>query len=318
MSHSRDIMLTGKNDQLSEISGYRQTDLPSIVGALRADNVIWLHDIKANQADEIMQDVATQLGILDGLSLQAEYASFHGHRKRIGKYFMTVTGRNAHEYITPHSEGNSTIKMQLAAFYCFENTTDGGDTILFKINNYGKCWSNLREMRRKYRRDPQKTITRSVTLQARGQYQLDLDKDEVDERDIVVREHECAIDGLVLVDVLAAPRTTHSIILDSEVFAYWSTIGNIDTTCAAEFDRVLRESFLLKEPAAGSSLSQCDTYADRRIWTSNVAFSDIFTCKVIVKLTGGDLIIHNNLSWAHSASNWTAGSGERKMAAAFA
>jgi hypothetical protein len=35
-------------------------------------------------------------------------------------------------------------------------------------------------------------------------------------------------------------------------------------------------------------------------------------------MAGGDLVIYNNLTWAHSVANWSPDSGTRRVIAAFA
>jgi len=55
-----------------------------------------------------------------------------------------------------------------------------------------------------------------------------------------------------------------------------------------------------------------------QVWNSGVDYSKVFRCKITRKLAPGDLIIQNNLTWVHSSSNWSPGSGTRKVAASFA
>jgi len=57
---------------------------------------------------------------------------------------MSVNERNDYQFIPPHSEGNHLMNMQLAAFFCYENSTDGGVTVLLNINETFNEWHKLR------------------------------------------------------------------------------------------------------------------------------------------------------------------------------
>jgi hypothetical protein len=234
----------------------------------------------------------------------------------MGEYFMTVTGRDAHQFITPHSEGSSKTNMQLAAFYCLKNTTDGGVSILFHVKEGASGWPRLREARRKYKVASGSSLTPLLEKRARGQYQLDIEDDVLQADDIVLEVHNTTIQGLSLVDALSMPRASYSVILGRQVLAFWSTIGNIDKTCASDFARLLSEAGLLRHETM--QLGNLDRYADRRLWDSSVLLEEVFDSNLLVGLEAGDLIIHNNQSWAHAASNWSSGTGQREVAAAFA
>jgi len=80
----------------------------------------------------------------------------------------------------------------------------------------------------------------------------------------------------------------------------------------------LRESGLLKETLEGPTVGMMDNAADRRVWNSGVSFAGLFKCKITRKLRPGELIIQNNFTWTHAASNWFRGSGTRRIAASFA
>src|ERR1700685_3721956 len=123
----------------------KSTDVPQIAKSLRQDLVVLIEDVAAEEADALIQQVADALGLLDTLTLQAGFAAFLGHRHNVGTYFMSVNNRDSYQFVTPHSEGDRFSKMQLASFYCYENSTDGGETMLFNIDDSGGAWRSFRE-----------------------------------------------------------------------------------------------------------------------------------------------------------------------------
>jgi hypothetical protein len=291
-------------------------DGASVAAGLRQDQVVLLRNVAPERADALLHEIAQTLGLLDGLRLQAGYASLLGHRRKIGEYRMTVNDRSGYQFIPPHSEGDSFINMQLASFYCFENSTDGGETLLMNVNDSSPVWQTLREQ--VTRIAPQsRSLSPAELNQARGLYRL-RSASKVLPDDRVIRERPTATAGLTLADVLAPVRKTRSLILDRDLHAYWVSIAIMDHDALPFFVSILKQADLLREPAGGMDVRQMDNAASQRLWASGVDYNDLFTCKIRHKLVSGDLILHNNLTWTHSASNWTPGSGVRKVAAAFA
>jgi len=288
-----------------------------LLRSLREDMVVLIRNVNAERADSVMYEVADRLQLSGSLKLQAGFAGFVGHRHTIGKYFMSVNKRDDYQFIPPHSEGSSFVGMQLASFFCYENNTDGGETILMNTDGSSSVWQSLKE---KVRRGKigSRPLARHEILRARGLYKLNLPADVIREDDQILEERTTEIPGLAIVDVLAKPQKTHSAILDRELYVYWDSVGSIDSDSAAQYELLLRQSGLLKEPNGGLQLHQMDNSADRRIWHSRVNYAHLFRCKITRKLEPGDLIIQNNLTWTHSASNWSPGSGTRKIAASFA
>ena len=286
------------------------------VDALKKDMVVLLEGLSPSQADEFVVRVAAAADLTDCLKLQAGFANFLGHRERVGEYFMSVSSRSEYQFISPHSEGSSFIGMQLASFYCYENSTDGGETILLNVNSSSHAWSSLREVR--VRGKASRVLARHELARLGGLYQINLPEDELKEDDHVLKEENSAIKGLSILRVLAKPQTVLSRLTNQYVYAYWDSIAGIDFDSAEEFECLLRNQGLLKEPLGGLPLPSMDSSANRRIFKSGVRYKDIFKCTLTRKLRRGDLIVLNNLSWTHSAANWTPGSGLRKVCAAFA
>lgn len=295
----------------------RAIDVALVVESLRRDQVVLIRNLNGEQADRVMSDTASGLGLSGALELQAGFAGFLGHRHNIGKYFMSVNKRDNYQFVTPHSEGTSFIGMQIAAFFCFENSTDGGETILMNVDSSGNVWGSLREKIRKAKIGVSPLAPRQIS-RIRGLYQLDPRTDILRDDDQILQEHHTDITDLIIVEVLARPKKTHSCILDEMVYAYWDSVGGIDFDSAREFERLLRQAKLLKEPHEGIHLHEMDNSAGRRVWHSKVNYSDLFKCKITRKLAPGDLIIQNNMTWTHAVSNWSPGSGTRKVAASFA
>ena len=102
------------------------------------------------------------------------------------------------------------------------------------------------------------------------------------------------------------------------MFAYWMTMAIADRDSIPFFVSHLRQDNLLIQQPDGLDLLKMDNGAAGRIWESGVDYNRLFKCKVIRKLAPGELLLHNNLTWAHSASNWTPDSGRREVSAAFA
>ena len=294
---------------------FRKTD--QILEALKGDHVVLIRNINPEQSDSIMYDVARRLGLSDSLELQACFAGLQGHRYNIGKYFMSVNQRHDYQFVPPHSEGTSFAGMQLAAFYCYENSTDGGESILMNVNGSTDIWQSFRERKNRGRLGSRQLAPGEIS-RARGLYEINMPTDILREDDKILEERATAIPDLTVMDVLAKPSQTECRILDRKLYVYWDSIGSIDFDSAQEYARLLRHCGLMKEPQGGLELDQLDCCASRRIWHSGVKYAQLFKCKITYKLVPGDLVIQNNLTWTHATSNWSPGSGTRKIAAAFA
>lgn len=290
-------------------------DARAIVDCLARDLVVLVRGASADDADRITAGVAATLGLSESLELQAGLASM-GNRVRVGRYFMTVNRRADYQIVTPHSEGSSFVAMQLAAFYCYENSTDGGETILMNVDGEAPAWQRLRERVR--RGKTSRTLTRGDAARARWMYQLDLPADALQEDDIVLGEERAEIDGLTLVDVLARPQMRRSLIRGLEFHAYWDSIDGADFDSIAHYAQWLRHWGLLREPREGGDIRRLDSDAERRVWSSGADYTGLFRCRVTRKLEAGDLVLQNNMSWTHAVANWSPASGVRKVVAAFA
>ena len=287
-----------------------------IVDSLRADKVVLIREVPPEQADAVLGAVTDGLGLLHRLRLQAEFAELKGHRQRVGEYRMTVNARTAYQFITPHCEGDSYVNIQLASFYCLENSTDGGENLLLNIDDGSTAWPSLRELVTRVAPNSEK-LPAATMRRATVMYHLESPPD-LRQEDEVVAEFPGAIRGLRLLKALAQPRRTHSQILQRDVFAYWDSVASIDFDCVHAYARTLEGRGLLRASPQGLTLAQMDNAQPRRLRSSGVDHNLLFKRMIRYKLAPGDLILLNNLTWAHSAANWTPESGVRNIAAAFA
>lgn len=124
--------------------------------------------------------------------------------------------------------------------------------------------------------------------------------------------------GLNLADVLAKPRKTYSILLDRNVYAYWSSITRFDSDSVREFKDLLKTAGLYKTPNVSGAGRYDDGLIDKKLWSSGNSYADIFKGRLFIKLQPGDFLVVNNLTWTHGVSNWTPRSGHRKIGAALA
>src|SRR4051812_18174323 len=120
-------------------------DVSTIVTSLERDSAVLVTDLRPESADSLMRKIAEKLSLQRSLELQAGFADLSGHRKRTSKYFMTVNKRTDYQFVTPHSEGHSLNGIQLAGFFCHENTTDGGESILMNVDDMSILWESRRE-----------------------------------------------------------------------------------------------------------------------------------------------------------------------------
>ena len=290
-------------------------DLESVINALKQDKVVLTQNVAADAADQLMFNICDKLGLSAGLELQAGFASSLGHRENVGKYFMTVNKRNHYEFISPHSEGTRFSNMQLAAFYCYENTTDGGDTILMKVNQACKAWQTLREVVK--RGKSSRALTRAEMREIKAMARISMPKDKLKPDDEIL-ESKPFNAHFDVITALAKPIKTHSQLLDSELFSFWDTIDSIDHDSAMQFYIYLKERNMLRLPSEGLDITALDDGSHRRKKKLGANYQDLFSCQITRKLKPGDFIIQNNLSWTHAVSNWTPDSGIRKVVAAFA
>jgi hypothetical protein len=249
--------------------------------------------------------------------LQASFADLYEHRHNIGDYFMSVNERGAYEFILPHSEGSAFVGMEIAAFYCFENSTDGGETILMHIDPDSREWGRLRQRAARVRPTGEAFYPQQIA-RAKVLYQLNLLSDTLNEDDEILGEFPTEIQGLTIVDVLTKPSVSYSRILDRELYAYWDNIAAIDCDSADEFVCMLKHDHLLHEPQGGLPISQMNHAARRGVYKSGLRYLALFDSLVIRKLQKGDFLLFNNMTWTHATTNWTPGSGRRYVAAAFA
>lgn len=288
-----------------------------ILDNLREDKVILIKGLSPNEADTLIESVAEFLQLSDSLKIQAGFASIQGHRKNIGKYFMSVNKRNAYDFITPHSEGDSLSKMQLASFYCYKNTTNGGESILFNVNSDSTAWRKLREETIRLNLNDYKPSP-SETLQARLKYQIDLENDIIKKNDKILEKIMSPIDGIEAYKVLTSTRKAYCSILKKEVYPYWDSVASTDHASPREFFSYLSNLNILHGSSSHKSITDFDNVRDRRVYDSQVKFTELFKNCLITKLIPGDFILMNNLTWAHSSNNWSPDSGERQVAASFA
>lgn len=290
-------------------------NLDSIIDCLRQDQVALIQGLSSHQADDVIHTVAQQFDLAESLKLQSAFASSLGHRGNIGKYFMSVNKRDNYQFIAPHSEGGSFTNMQLASFYCYENSTDGGETILMNVDQDCKIWSLLREKvrRGKAKRDLTPTEIQKIKLMAR----LNMPEDKLRGDDEILNKTE--VDpNFTVYEVLAKPIKSYSKILNEHLYVYWDNIESNDYDSAEEFYKLLKQTNLIKLPENGLKIDLLDDSANRRVRRFGSKYAHIFKRKITRKLLPGELIIVNNMTWCHSVNNWTPGSGIRKLAAAFA
>jgi hypothetical protein len=317
MEVSSEVRVAEDQTRLKIMDDGQQVDLAAILECLRQDLVVLVKGLSPTEADRLMSSIAGSFRLQENLELQAGFAAHQGHRHNIGQYFMSVNTRGDYQFIPWHSEGNSFTRMQLAAFFCYENSTDGGETILMNIDDSSDVWPLLREKAKRGKVASRSLSPREIA-RVRGLYQLSMPADVLRNDDRVLEERPTNIPGLTVLSVLAQPRRTYSQVLGRDSYTLWDSIASIDSDSADQYAALLKASGLLKQPPGGRSIREMDNTAVRHIWSSGVDYSRIFKCKLTLKLGAGDFIIQNNITWAHSACNWSPSSGTRKLAASFA
>src|SRR5580704_14241300 len=123
-AHESDVYEDPERLRTLEFCG-SHAPVDEVLRCLRQDCVVVITGVPEEQADVVVREVADRLGLRDRLELQAAFAEVRGHRRNIGQYFMSVNDRGDFQFIVPHSEGSSFADMQIAAFFCYENSTDG-------------------------------------------------------------------------------------------------------------------------------------------------------------------------------------------------
>jgi len=286
-----------------------------IVDLLKKDQVVLVQDIEQKDADNLMHSIAAKFGLADSLEAQAAFASSKGHRENVGRYYMSVNKRDDYQFVPPHSEGNSFLNLQLASFYCYENSTDGGATILMNVEQSNDIWGGLREARTRGKATIE--LTRTEIEQIKLMAQLNMPEDKLRNDDEILGENQIT-PYFTLFDVLAIPQKSYSRILDRELYVYWDTIECVDYDSITAFNRFLKQHDLLRLPSEVLDIKMLVDSSERRVRQFGSDYDKIFKSKITRKLKPGEFIIQNNLTWAHSVSNWTPNSGLRKVVAAFA
>ena len=305
--------------KLSTIPSFDAPDrVHNMVSELQQDKVVKLSGLSSKQADAAIYDLAVHLGLESDLEMHAGLADLFGHRKKLSKYYMTVNKRRDFQCITPHSEGASFQNIQLVSFYCHENSTDGGTTVLMNINEDTQDWYQLKEVSLRAKL-PNRKLSTAELSEIKMRYQVELPRDQLQDTDHVLSAKPTHIPGLEICDVLAKPRKTFSTVLGRDVFAYWSSISRFDSNSIVSFRGVLKDAGLYKTPPGDpASSSYDDGFTDKKIHASGVNYGQIFNNKLTLDLKPGDFVVMNNLTWAQGVSNWTPDSGSRTIAAAMA
>lgn len=303
--------------RLTVVDEYVAGTVEQIVRALKNDQVVLVRGVTQKSADDIMFDVARNFGLEHKLEVEAGFASVKGHRENVGKYFMTVNKRDDYHFIPAHCEGSSRMRMQLASFYAVENTTDGGASILLNINDESAAWGVLRELVKKCKVGSKKLSPFEI-MKLKMMHGIELPGDLVAEQDVIISEGGSPVDGVNIFNVLEQPKKVYSVILERDCYAYWDTIASYDFDSGEGYLDLLRSSHMLKIPDDMRDFTALDNAYVRRVWKSGANYNSLFTSKITQKLMAGDLVFLNNLSWAHSTSNWSPESGRRKVLAAFA
>jgi hypothetical protein len=286
-----------------------------VVAALFQDQVVLVQGMDSEQADALMMSVSAAFGLADSLEVQAEFASIDGHRENVGQYYMTVNRRRDYQFVCPHSEGGSFDHFQLASFYCYENSTDGGETILMSTNQDTDLWQTLRE--KVHRGRSSRALTHGEIVRIKMEHRLDMPQDSLMPDDEILSER--VVDaGFSVCQVLATPKKTYSEILGRELYAYWTDIESLDLDSLQQFHDFLAYNKLLKLPAQGIPLEQMDDQQGARVRRFGSDYAQLFKSRITHKLAPGEFIILNNLTWAHAVNNWTPGLGTRRVVAAFA
>jgi hypothetical protein len=286
---------------------------------LKQDCVVLLRRVKQEHIDDIVAGIADRFDLRSGLELQASFAAIKNHRKNISRYYMSVNARKDYQCILPHCEGRSFTNLQLVSFFCYENTTDGGQTVLFNIDEASQVWGSLREQVKRGRST--RRLTEGEIARARMKYHLHLPEDHLQEGDRVLREHETDIAGLTIVDALVMPRKTHSKILGKELFAFWSSMKSTESNLYRDFVTLMRGWNIYIEPPPEVQLPRGDTADSNRAGSQHdrkMLYEQLFKSKLVLKLVPGDLVVMNNQSWTHAANNWSPGSGVRRIGVAIA
>jgi len=288
-----------------------------IAKVLTRDRVVLIQGASPAVADKLIAGIAAEFCLSEELEVQAGFAEIYGHRRNLGQYFMTVNERGDYNFIPPHSEGNSGMNMQLSSFYCHENTTDGGETILWGTSNDPDVWRGMKEFKYKVKTD-RRELSRAEIATLKMTCEVKWPGDTVKSGDEVVYLVDTPVPGVNRYGVLQPARKSHSKILGQERFVCWDTVGNVDTDIAKEFVKALRQVGLFKGPLGIEDASILDCSLHRKVWSSGVRLPQIFNRAIIRRLRQGELVVMNNMTWAHSACGWTPGTGIRKVVAAFA
>jgi hypothetical protein len=289
-------------------------DIRAIASALKSDRVILARNAIQRDADQVMSDVAAELGLSANLEMQAAFAGVHGHRQNVSRYFMTVNRREEFAFILPHSEGSGFTNIQLASFYCHENNTDGGVSILMNYDQDSAAWQSVKELVTRIEAGS-RPLTLTEKAVARNQFWAEGFPGPDDQ---LLEEQPSGMQGVRFLLMLAPLKRRFSSVLQREVHTYWDSVASKDLASVTECIRLMRSYDLLREPLSGPRIDYFDKAYTRALWSSGVTYPQLFKAIVVRKLEPGDLLIQNNLTWAHAASNWTPGSGTRNIIAAFA
>lgn len=291
--------------------------LEASVSALREDQVVLVQGAAPGEADDLMARIADAFDLKHALEMQAAYAGILRHRRNVSKYFMTVNQRGDHQFVKPHSEGTWLINMQLAAFYCVNNSTDGGETLLFNVDNASQEWRHVREMVPRMVSSG-RGLTPSELALAKVVLKLDPDAPTILPGDTLLEELPSPIQGIKFANVLTPLRSRRSCLTGHEVHTIWDSVSSPDLKATEEFFAFLSDENLVRLPSSAASMRDMDAGDLRITWHSKVNYSRLFRHRMIRRLTAGDLIVFNNLTWTHATNNWTPSSGEREVWAAFA
>lgn len=312
-----DAVAQGCNSEHMVVINASDVEFEKITEILAQDKVVLIQGASPAEADRLIYGIAEELKLGEELEVQAGFAAIHNHRENVGKYFMTVNERGGYHFIPPHSEGNSAMDMQISAFYCFENTTDGGETILWGLSDDEEIWRGMKEFKYKIKTERSElSKTEIATLKMRCE--VNWPNDMVKEGDEIVYLMDEPVKDVYRYVVLQPAKKNYSRILGADRFVFWDTIANVDRDISAEFVKAIKQVGLFRAPDDLPAGSDLDCSLHRKVWSSGTHLPSIFNRAILRKLQPGELIVMNNMTWSHSACGWTPGKGTRMVVAAFA
>lgn len=294
-----------------------------IAETLEAGHCILIHEIDRAHAETVFRQVSRHFDLEDSFDLQMGIGVDNTpSRDSVSLSAVSVNHRSDFQLIQPHSEGNTTMPMEIFGLHCTCNSEHGGETVLGLVDQAADFSALVAREKFLITPDaPAGSILADDLLAAHGSVRS-VDT-QVRPGDRVL---ETAADGTSVVVRDMPVEASPGLLLAKPAVTLWDNVTVHDRAFHRFMLGLMRDRGLLVEPEP--ELPWSDEFyfhiEPKAPWgpirdrTADIEYvSSLFKQLIVVKLLPDQMLLVNNRLWTHAANNW-APSDTRILSAMYA